>query len=117
MCLGMEVFFLFLTELNVKFKPKHFILWSVKFALYNVFCFLAELTVRFDQTTLTVNEEDVGEVTVTVSMIGNTNVPITVDVVFSGTANEAEGNKSYTATFCFHCLVTEWLTFSRFCLG
>jgi hypothetical protein len=48
-----------------------------------------KLTVRFYQTTLTVNE-DVGEVIVTVSMIGKTNVPITVDVVFSGTANEAE---------------------------
>ena len=43
--------------------------------------------------------EDVGEVIVTVSMIGKTNIPITVDVVFSGTANEAEGNEIYTATF------------------
>ena len=70
----------------------------------SVFCFLAELTVRFYQTTLTVNE-DVGEVIVTVSMIGKTNVPITVDVVFSGTANEAEGNENYTATLCFNLLV------------
>ena len=62
------------------------------------FCFFAELTVKFGKTILTVSE-DVGEVIVTVSMIGNTNVPITVDVVFSGIANEAEGNGNYTATF------------------
>ncbi|CAI8045944.1 hypothetical protein GBAR_LOCUS25393 [Geodia barretti] len=48
-----------------------------------------KLTVKFGKTILTVSE-DVGEVIVTVSMIGNTNVPITVDVVFSGIANEAE---------------------------
>ena len=52
---------------------------------------------RFNQTTLTVNE-DVGEVIVTLSMIGKTEVPITVDIVFSGTANEAEGNENYTVT-------------------
>ena len=49
-----------------------------------------ELAVKFNQTTLVVSEE-VGEVLIVVSIIGKTNLPINVDVIVSGTADEAIG--------------------------
>ena len=49
-----------------------------------------ELTIGFSQTVMTVSE-DAGDITVSIGVVGRTAVPITVDVVFSGTARESEG--------------------------
>ena len=49
-----------------------------------------ELGIEFNQTTMTISE-DVGDITVSVTAVGNTTVPIAINFAFFGTATESEG--------------------------
>ena len=50
-----------------------------------------ELMIEFNKTNVTVSE-DVGDVSVFGFAAGRTSIPVTVDIVFSGTATATEGS-------------------------